>query len=320
MTTLLCASDIHDEKDKHAKLAEYSAGCDAVITAGDDFDRYTEQGPEANLLPQLLLQKHWQQTQLPREALQSFGNLLQRIDDQPPEKQKQEINAFLKANPDFVRESQRIQHEVKKGFLAHYLKRAKSINEHYRATGIPAVGTPGNHDPLPAIEQMDSVQYLLGDVADLDGVRIAGLPATGEWVPGALQLCPEFYPHLSHYSPHTDKNAQPSELAQKLLQHEGGIDVLVTHKAYRTDVQEWDKYYRKGEQLHEFGVDAGAVAVDKKFKPALNVFGHYHMDKAKVKRSEDGAQWFLYVGPNAMVRVELDDENKPHSFEGLRYN
>jgi len=157
---------------------------------------------------------------------------------------------------------------------------------------------------------------LAGTTANLGGLTFAGLPATGEWVPGPRKFCPEFYPHLTHYSPVMDENdaGEISESAKKLLEHQGTIDVFVTHKAYRLDLQKWDKYYAEDDQ---FGVDAGAVAVAKKHKPKLNVFGHYHMAKPKVA-FRDGT-FHLYVGPNAAVKVTLDG-NKPVDFESMYYS
>jgi predicted phosphodiesterase len=49
MTTILCVSDIHDNEEKHKKMAELGKGCDFVITCGDDFGRYIKGAQEENI-------------------------------------------------------------------------------------------------------------------------------------------------------------------------------------------------------------------------------------------------------------------------------
>lgn len=308
MTKILCVSDIHDEESKFAQMADWAKGHDAIITAGDDLGKYINDASEENLLLGALVKKHGQTHHVTPQTRQELEQLLQSAEELPPEQQKAVLGGFLQKHPEVIKGE-----HIKKDFLAHYAQRAQKINAFYKKAGIPAYGTAGNHDPLPALGQMNAVKYLLGETAELKGLSIAGLPATGEWVPGPMQFCPEYYPHLMQYHPE-----QVSGLAKKLIE-QPKIDVFITHKAYKQELQEWDEYYQEGQPMHEFGVDAGAVAVDKKFKPALNVFGHYHMERAKVKRSEDGMQWFLYVGPNAAVHVTFNGK-KPFEFQGKYYN
>ena len=309
MTTVLCVSDIHDEEQKHEQMAGWAKGCDAILTAGDDLDRYIDGQIEADILLSGLVKKYGQTHQVTPQARQELERVLQDAEDLPPEQQKAALGGFLRKHPEIIKDA-----HIKNEFLAHYTGRAQAINTAYKKAGIPAYGTAGNHDPLPALEQMDAVQYLLGTTAEHKGLRIAGLPATGEWVPGPMQFCPEYYPHLKQYHPE-----EVSGLAKKLLNEKNPIDIFITHKAYKEELQEWDEYYQEGGPLHGFGVDAGAAAVDKKFKPSVNVFGHYHMEHPKVKRSGDGTQWFLYVGPNAAVKLTLKGK-KPFEFESIYYN
>lgn len=317
MAKLLCVSDLHDVEKKHKQMVEYAKGCDILVTCGDDFDREeADHQYEANLVIGALFKKHQQQSGINPATTSELESLLRRIDGLPEDEQESELGDFSQKHPEFEEESNRVGTDIKNGFLTHFKNRAKAINSWYTKAGIPVFGTPGNHDPLPALEELKAVKYLAGTTENLGGLNFAGLPATGEWVSGPMRFCPEFYPHLTHYSPVKDEKdaGEISGSAKKLLEHQGTIDVFVTHKAYKPDLQKWDKYYAQGDQ---FGVDAGAVAVAKKHKPKLNVFGHYHMAKPRVA-FRDGT-FHLYVGPNAAVKVTLDG-NKPVDFESIYYS
>ncbi len=316
MTKLLCVSDLHDVEKKHVQMVEYAKGCDALITCGDDFDREDANHEyEANSVIGALLKKHQEQSKISPETSGEFQDLLRRIDGVPEDKQESELQAFSQRHPGFEEKVKRISEGIKTDFLAYFTKRANAINGWYAKAGIPVFGTPGNHDPLPALRELKAVKYLAGTTANLGNLTFAGLPATGEWVPGPMKFCPEFYQHLMNYSAVKDENesGEISGLAKKLIEHQGSIDVFVTHKAYKIDLQKWDKHYAQDDQ---FGVDAGALAVAKKHKPKLNVFGHYHMEKPKVA-FRDGT-FHLYVGPNAAVKVTLEG-NKPVDFESVYY-
>ncbi len=316
MTKLLCVSDVHDVEQKHRQMVDYAKGCDAIITCGDDFDKESDQQYEANMLLGASLKKHQQQSRINPATHSELESLLQSIDGLPREEQERELEKFSQQHPEVEEESNRIGTAIKNDFLAHFMNRAKAINSWYAKAGIPAFGTIGNHDPLPVLGELKAVKYLAGSTANLGKLTLAGLPATGEWVPGPMKFCPEFYSHLTHYSPVMNENdaGEISGLAKKLLEHQGAIDVFVTHKAYTLDLQKWDKYYAQDDQ---FGIDAGALAVAKKHKPKLNVFGHYHMAKPKVACRE--GTFHLYVGPNAAVKVTLDG-NKPVDFESVYYS
>ncbi len=316
MTKLLCVSDLHDVEKKHKQMVEYAKGCDAIITCGDDLDSEdSDHRYEANLVIGELLRKHQKQSKISPAAASELESLLQRIDGLSEDEQESKLKEFSQSHPGFEEESNRIGAAIKNDFLEHFKNRAKAINGWYTKAGIPAFGTPGNHDPLPVLKELKSVKYLAGTTANLGDLTIAGLPATGEWVPGPMKFCPEFYPHLTHYSPIMDENeaGKISGSAKKLLEHQGTIDVFVTHKSYKLDLQKWDEYYADDDK---FGVDAGALAVAKKHKPKLNVFGHYHMAKPRVA-FRDGT-FHLYVGPNAAVKVNLEG-NKPVDFESVYY-
>jgi Icc-related predicted phosphoesterase len=269
MVKILCVSDLHFDEKKLEQIPEHAKGCDAIITAGDDFDSLVKVkgglNYEANVLLEELIEKYQPEKKSGEEKDQAIQSLIQE-------------------------------------YFIYFLKHAETINQHYKKAGIPVFGTPGNHDPLPALGKLDSIKYLVGNTAEFKGLNIAGLPATGELTAASSNL-PVFYKHLSLYNPE-----EPSESAKKLLEHKGKIDIFVTHKAYLPDLQELDPGYQEGGPMHDFGVDAGAVAVDAKFKPVLNVFGHYHLERPSVIRSKDGNQWFLHIGPNASVTVEYDKE------------
>ncbi len=316
MTTLLAVSDIHCDKTKLEQMVNFSKGCDLILTCGDDFDKMLGEGQyESNALIASLVRQHGQGNVSP-ETEKEFMELLQRAESLSKEEQEREIAVFLQKHPEVVEHTQRLSSLVKTKFLEHYSASASAINEHYKRTGIPVFGTAGNHDPLPALKQMTAVKYLFGQTASSHGLSIAGLPATGEWVPGPLKFCPEFFEHLKHYTPVMDENepAEVSGLAKRLLEHSGPVDVFVTHKAYRLDLQEWDEHYAEDER---FGVDGGAVAVAKKHQPKLNVFGHYHMERPKV--AERNGTFHVYVGPNAVVKI-VWDKGKPAAFESVYYN
>ncbi|MEM4240176.1 MAG: hypothetical protein QXK08_03215 [Candidatus Woesearchaeota archaeon] len=321
MAKLLCVSDLHDDEARLSQLPGFSKGCDAIITAGDDLDRIVQvngqQNYESSVLLAELIKKHQPKKKASKEKLHEFAVLCREFEQNSTKEKMEGIQAFIKANPE-VGEMLNAESGIEAEFRSHYEKRAEAINKHYKKTSLPVFGTLGNHDMLPALEKLTAINYLAGNAAEFRGISIAGLPATGEW-PQAAGMFQQHYAHLQEYTPLQGKDTEVSGLAKKLLSHKGKIDLLVTHKAYREDIQEWDPGYQEGGMLHEFGVDAGAAAVGKKFSPKLSVFGHYHMARAKVKRSEDGSQWFLYVGPNAAVKVELDSGNTPVAFESMYY-
>ncbi len=313
LTTLCIVSDLHGEEKKFSQLGGISQGCSAVITCGDDFDRELKGNYESNALISALLKKHQQKSRISPTTSSALEALLHEIEPLPEEEQKRRLDDFNTQHPEVAAESERIGNAIKTGFAEYFGNNARALNQHYAGLGIPVFGTAGNHDPIPALEEMSAVKYLFGEAVNFKGLSIGGLPATGEWVPGPMRFCREFFPHLEHYSPVADENQEGeiSGLAKKLL--EKPIDIFVTHKAYRKDLQHWDKYYAKDDQ---FGVDAGAVAVAKRSRPKLNVFGHYHMERPKV--AERDGTFHVYVGPNAAVKVTLDG-NRPVKFDSVFY-
>jgi len=319
MTTLLCISDVHNDEKKLKQIAGFAKGCDALITAGDDLDQQVQDkegniaGFESDIILEELKRKHQPESKASEEELQQFNALYQEFSESPTEGKKAQVQNFLQNHPE-VNKVLNAEEEAKQEFINHYNTRAEGINKYYKQAGILGFGTSGNHDPLSARKSLSAVNYLLGKTAEFKGLVIAGLPATGEAFEAANKF-PDLYQHLQFYD-----TEETSKLAKMLLEHTGKIDVFVTHKAYKPEIQQWDPHYKEGQPLAKFGVDKGAVEVDEKFKPALNVFGHYHLERAKVKRSEDGKQWFLYVGPNAAVRVEFDKEKRPFLAKSVYYN
>lgn len=317
MVSLLCVSDLHDNEAKLKQVAGFAKSGDAIITAGDDLDKeLPEQQYEANALLAGLMKKHQPKSGATKEQTEQLNTLFSKLQEKPAQEEYDKAISFIEKNPE-LKELLQAERGIKKDYISHFAKRADAINDFYKKAGIPGFGTAGNHDPLPALGRISTIKYLLGETTDFKGLSIAGLPATGEWTQAAGAF-PDFYPHLQQYSPAIDnEKGEPSDLAKRLLEHNGKIDVFVTHKAYRKDLQDWDPAYAEQDA---FGVDAGAQAIDEKFHPTLNVFGHYHLARARIKRSEDGNQWFLFVGPNASVRVDIDNAKKPMMFESFYYN
>ncbi len=188
---------------------------------------------------------------------------------------------------------------MKEGFRRHHLERAARINEYYLKTEIPVFATLGNHDLRFVVNQMTAVRYLLGNTADFQGLTIAGLPATGEFVTTVMDFCPEFYPHIAWYKPiaREDARSDISDAAKNLLGHRGAVDVFVTHKGYRT------VFYSQASG--DYDVDAGAVAVDRRFRPLLKVFGHNYLSRPLCEQHNN--QWFVCLGRSAAVKVAIRD-------------
>ncbi len=280
MTTFLCVADIHDDERKLERMVEFSRGCDAVITCGDDFDKSLNHTYESsNLLRKVL-------------PLQNRGL--------------------------FNREER--ERSIKADFKNFYVNRARVINQYYKRTGLPAFGTLGNHDPAYIVDEMRAVKYLVGAATDFKGLAIAGLPATGAFVLEVRDACPEQFPHLSQYCGIDDENQEGriGSAAQNLLCRTRPIDIFITHKSFKKHLQDLLCSARRRILTHDFEVDAGAAAVDKKFRPTLNIFGHYHSARPYTERSQDGKRCFAFVSPNSALKVTLKDR-VPVFFETMRY-
>jgi hypothetical protein len=171
-------------------------------------------------------------------------------------------------------------------------------------------GTPGNHDLLPALEKITAVKYLIGESTEQNGLRIAGIPATGEGVALPVQFFPECYAHLQAYNPVFSDNEEPENkgLAQQLLEEQEPLDILITHKSPLVSLQNKDPYYAKlaGTDC-DFGVDGSAAAILRKRKPKINAYGYYHLEKARVNKLS--GKYFVFVGPNAAVTITWEKES-----------
>ncbi|MEM4240201.1 MAG: metallophosphoesterase [Candidatus Woesearchaeota archaeon] len=269
MTTFLCVADIHDNWQKLEKIVGFSKGCDAIIDAGDDFDQWLNGNDESAWL----------------------------IKHKLPEENRDIINPIRRAQA------------IKDCFKIHYLERAVKINEYYKRAGIPVFATLGNHDPQFVKNKMTAVKYLVGSTAEFQGLAIAGLPATGEFVNAVLDFCPEFYPHLRWYDEIScrDGCGRISEAAKNLL-GQSAIDIFVTHKGHKTLFRETAGTSRlsSSNSIDDYGCDAGAVAINRKFRPLLNVFGHYHLSKPLCE--QHGGQWFVCPGRNSAVKIAIRDK------------
>ena len=321
MTKLLCASDIHDDESKHSELEEMARGCDGVITAGDDWDRmHPTEDPrrheyESNIILGELLQRHQQSIRISDSTITKFKALLREVETLPKSAQQSQIDGFLQQHPEIVHESQRIQQGILEDFALFYKDRGAAVNSKYERIGLPVVGVLGNHDPAHVVEEMTAVTYLNGDTTDLAGFTVGGLPATGEWVSGPLKFCSALYPHLHEYrSTKIDPNATPSDTAQALLDGPA-LDIFVTHKAYKENVQNLDEHYARQDS---FGIDMGAAAVSEKHKPIVSIFGHYHRDRPFI--AKHSGRFHVYVGPAATVVVEFGAQKKPTAFTSQYYN
>lgn len=201
---------------------------------------------------------------------------------------------------DIVSRERRVR-SMKDEFRKVYGQKAERINEHYRRIGIPVFAVLGNHDPSFAAGRMGALNYIQGKCTDFMGLTIAGLPATGEFVRMVADFCPEYFQHIGWYD-----ESRVSEAAKNILES-NNVDIFITHKTFRPEFHSWSS--RPGlwncDYAYPGGVDAGAVAVYRKFRPRFCVFGHYHM-KEPWQESVNG-RLFLCPGVNYAVRVSVDN-------------
>jgi Icc-related predicted phosphoesterase len=280
MTTFLCIADIHENEKKLEQIVKFSKGCDAILDAGDDFDRWLNGIDESNLI---------MHKTLPDEHREIIGK------------------------------DRRVM-KIKDSFRHEYENKARIVNDYYRKSGIPVFATLGNHDPTFVQFQMNAVKYLLGSTAEFNGLTIAGLPAT-DCATHAATACPEFYSHLNWYNAiaHDGIDREPSDAAKNILSQNGTVDIFITHKTYRPAFHGIARESRRAYEnlIEDYDIDSGAAAVNRKFKPRLNLFGHYHLPKPVWEKSN--GQWFLCPGRSAAVKVAVR-EKEVVCFEALNYS
>jgi Icc-related predicted phosphoesterase len=267
MTAFLCIADIHEDEKKLEQLVEFSKGCDAILDCGDDLDRFVNSRDES--------------TSIIRDIQREYS--------------------------DIVSSERRIR-AMKDAFRKIYEDKAEKINEYYRRAGIPVFATLGNHDPSFIVSRMSAVNYIHGKYTEFMGLALAGLPATGEFVRMVMDFCPEYYQHIDWYGRVESgmDRKEPSGAAKNIL-GSSRVDVFVTHKTFRPELNSWSSRHGLWNCNYAYrdGVDAGALAVDRKFKPRLNVFGHYHLKEPR-QESVNG-RLFLCPGVNYAVRVSVDN-------------
>jgi Icc-related predicted phosphoesterase len=278
MATFLCVADVHEDEQKLEKIVEFSKGCDAILDAGDDLDRFVNNSDESAAII--------------RNICREFSNMIP---------------------------SQRRTLVMKDAFRKVYEDKAVKINDYYRRAGIPVFATLGNHDPSFVVSRMSAVNYIHGKYTDFMGLTLAGLPATGEFVRMVMDFCPEYYPHINWYDRvESDRTAKEPSNAAKNILGSSKVDVFVTHKAFRPEFHSWGSRpgLRSCDYAYRNGIDAGALTVYRKFKPRLNIFGHYHMSEPRSTMIE--GRMFLGPGVNYAVKVAMN-EGMPEIIEALKY-
>lgn len=261
MTEIAVITDVHGEESKLERLVDIAKSSDLVITCGDDFDKKEEHGYEVNRVLVELIHEHG-----PKDGL---------VNELSEDEQK------------------KIVQNVQQGFFDYFAKKAMAINQRYKATGKPVVGTLGNHDPIFA-KKLDGVKYLVGEKAKFKDLVIGGLPATYEFVSEPVfNFCGGFYEHLGQCS-----DTEVSDLAKKLLEGPE-VDIFITHKAPHKESEAIGTNY---------GVDAGAKAIVEAHKPKLCVFGHVHSAEAEIVKGKNGTV-YVHPGLNGVVKVTLNGKN-----------
>ncbi len=266
MTTFLCVADIHEEERKLESIVGLSRGCDAILDCGDDLDKFIINNDESASIIRNICRKFACVIPSPRRTI-----------------------------------------AMKDEFRRVYEEKAARVNSYYKRAGIPVFATLGNHDPYFVAGQMGAVNYVHGKHADFAGLTIAGLPATGDFVRIAMGFSPEYYPQIGWYDGvESEKTAkEPSEAAKNIL-GSGKVDVFITHQNFVPDFHSWSQ--RSGlwgcNRNYHASVDAGALAVNKKFKPRLCVFGHYHLREPRSAVIDN--RLFLCPGVNHAVKVVMN--------------
>ncbi len=57
MTIFLCVSDVHENEQKLEQIVKFSKGCDAILSAGDDFDKWLNGIDESDLMLQKTIEE-----------------------------------------------------------------------------------------------------------------------------------------------------------------------------------------------------------------------------------------------------------------------